>query len=163
MHYHQLPLKPITLPLPPRTTTSTRLPTHVSPHLRPSYKRTPFGTPKLFKLPSLKKLTHLSNTPFSQHTSSQTFNTLPPKTSPPELNVSSVTPIKFLPDSPPKTLASIPLSRHQKLQLQCLLIFSNFLLSTYFTNFTFASSLCTSSTLILQLNTFVMSANCVVS
>ena len=48
---------------------------------------TSFDPPKLFKRPPLKKLTQLSNTSFSQLNFSQTFNTLSPNTSPPELNV----------------------------------------------------------------------------
>ena len=63
---------------------------------------TTFGPLKLIKLPSLKKLTHLSITPFSQPTTLQTVNTLSSNTSPQELNVSSVTPINSPQDSPSK-------------------------------------------------------------
>ena len=72
----------------------------------PSDKMTSFGPPKLIKLPSLKKLTQLSNTPFPQSTSSQTFITLTLDTSPPELNISPVTQINSPPDSPPKTYST---------------------------------------------------------
>ena len=54
---------------------------------------TSFGPPKLFKIPSSKKLTQLSNTLFSQPTFLETINTLSHETSHSELNVSSVTPI----------------------------------------------------------------------
>ena len=62
-----------------------------------------FSPPKLFKLPSLKKPTQLSNTPIPQSTSSQTFNTLTLNTSPPKLTISAVTQINSPPDNSPKT------------------------------------------------------------